>query len=1444
VTTLNLINVVNGVAEGQTLAVNALQGLLANDKDPSGFPLAVTAVASGALTSPLGGGSVTLKGTYGTLVMHADGSYTYSAAANISLPKDGIVQDSFTVTVSNGHGNTGSAVLAVTVMQSGDNYVGGTPGTTVNGGNGPTVLDASLGNQTVHAGNGPNALIGGANDTLTAGNGPVTVIGGPNDTITLGNGPDTLVVGANDTITVGSGPHSFIFDPANGTPTLSVPSTLTVAEDGTVAVPIAAGLPGFGKVVISGFAPQHDTIQFDTTVFANFAAVTAHAKQIGSDTVITQDPNDTITLKGVALSSLRASNFIFETGPSPLRGVTVTITGLPTDAALTDSLGPLTVVNGSITLTATQLAGLRLHAGEVTSAALSVTATNTQEAVASSASQTIALAVTAAAPSLSVPAALSVAEGGSVAMAVIATAFDPSDPISITISGIPSDASLSDSAGPLVVANGSVTLTSAQLLGLSLTAGEDKAASLTVTATETNGQGMTTSATKTIALIVNPVPEPPGLSGTLTTASGNEGSAIPLTIIATAVDADDVLSITVTGVPVDASLSAGTKNADGSWTLTAAQLTGLKLNAGEMSGTLHVVMTNTTAGEVGSVATDIAATVNPVPEPPGLAGTVTTASGNEGSAIPLTIVATAADGDDVLSIAITGVPSDASLSAGTKNTDGSWTLSTAQLLGLKLDAGHTSSTLHVVATNTTTGEVASTATDIKLTVATSGPPPVPVFDLAAGDQTGTPGQHQTQSGRVTLVGQTGPGDKVTLLSTGESTVAGTSGAFQLTNVALALGDNPLTVQATDAAGSTSTYSLTIDRPQPSATPDPVIQWNQITLHAIALDADPPTVASRSLAIESLAVFDTVSAIDGTPGYLVNMTAPADASPIAAVAAAADEILDDLYPAQAAAFDAQLATSLGAIPDGQSKTDGVALGKAVADRIIALRANDGSNVNTTDTGGNGVGVWQPTPPSYAPALDPQWANLEPFALNSPDQFLPPPLPDPTSAAYAAAVNETQSLGSATSTTRTADETQIAKFWNDQTGTYTPPGDWNAIADSVAQQQGDGLAADARLFAELNVAEADAAIAAWNSKFDYNAWRPVTAIRNANEIGNPGITQDPSWTSLITTPPFPEYVAGHPTYSAAAAQILDSVFGSNYAFSFTDPSIGSLPGVTRNFTSFDQAAQEAGESRVYGGIHFQFSVDAGLSLGTSVGDWVLKAFDLSQDTVPPKIVLDQTSGLVTNKGPTITGDVTDNLSGAASLTVSLDGGTATNVTFDSNGSFSIPTALPLDGSADGQHSLSLIATRCRRQCLFLDGLLVPARDQTAADHARQLWRAGRRHSFGRRAPDGHGCGRDRGHAYRALLCVRRRHGDAGRLRSNLRRLRPGARPDPSRRRQPYADDQGGRRRRQHSDGQLARLIAAIAAADHCQPDADDGRLRCRRHIPAKGDVLAAGRSVDTV
>ena len=168
-------------------------------------------------------------------------------------------------------------------------------------------------------------------------------------------------------------------------------------------------------------------------------------------------------------------------------------------------------------------------------------------------------------------------------------------------------------------------------------------------------------------------------------------------------------------------------------------------------------------------------------------------------------------------------------------------------------------------------------------------------------------------------------------------------------------------------------------------------------------------------------------------------------------------------------------------DGQAKTDGIALGQAAAQAIIALRANDGSQTPSSTKGSTAVGQWQPTAPGFANAVTPQWANVTPFALNSPDQFLPPPPPAITSADYAAASTRPKSLGAGDSTTRTAAETQSALWWNLQTGTDTPPGEWNAIATSLAQSHDDSMATDAQMLAELNVAEADAGIAAWNTKY---------------------------------------------------------------------------------------------------------------------------------------------------------------------------------------------------------------------------------------------------------------------------------------------------------------------------------------------------------------------------
>lgn len=395
--------------------------------------------------------------------------------------------------------------------------------------------------------------------------------------------------------------------------------------------------------------------------------------------------------------------------------------------------------------------------------------------------------------------------------------------------------------------------------------------------------------------------------------------------------------------------------------------------------------------------------------------------------------------------------------------------------------------------------------------------------------------------------------------------------------------------------------------------DMVVQWNNHVLDAIRVGNTPPPIASRDMAIVHAAIYDAVNAIDRNfKPYAVDVPALPGTSADAAVAAAAHRALVALFPAQAATFDSEFTASLATIPDGAAETNGVNLGNLVADKLLALRANDGWNAVVVYTPGSGPGVWIPTPTAFAPALLPQWGNVTPFAMTSNSQFTPDNIPALSSTAYATSLNEVKDLGSATSVTRTADQTNIAKFWADGAGTATPPGHINLIAQTVANSQHNTLVQNARLFAELNVALADAAITAWNTKFATNFWRPLTAIQNADLDGNANTTKDASWTPLLPTPPFPTYVSGHSTFSGAGAAVLKNFFGrDNIAFKLAseDPTVPD-----RSFTSFTQAAQEAGISRIYGGIHFSFDNVDGLSAGTKIGNLVASKFFLAQEHAP--------------------------------------------------------------------------------------------------------------------------------------------------------------------------------------------------------------------------------------
>lgn len=360
-------------------------------------------------------------------------------------------------------------------------------------------------------------------------------------------------------------------------------------------------------------------------------------------------------------------------------------------------------------------------------------------------------------------------------------------------------------------------------------------------------------------------------------------------------------------------------------------------------------------------------------------------------------------------------------------------------------------------------------------------------------------------------------------------------------------------------------------------PNQVVQWNRTLLAIVRTPgAQSATVhPTRNFALLHAAIYDAVNAIDKThKPYLVDiLEAPRGASQEAAAAAAAQEVLDALYPPFRGQLDAELEQTLARIPDGDDKITGIRIGRSVADRILALRSNDGSSAKPIPyVFGSAPGDYQSTPPNFpAQPQFTQWPRVTPFALQDANQFRPGPPPALTSDAYADAFNQVKSLGTANSTTATADQALTGRFWNGAIQNY-----WNEIAQTASVAHNLTTAQTARLFALLNFSLADGVIAFYDAKYTYNFWRPVTAIRAGDTDNNPETIADPDWLPAAgKTAPDPSYPGAHAVISAAAAQVLRSFFERD-GFEFTVAS-EVLPGVDRSFTSFSAAAEEATLSR---------------------------------------------------------------------------------------------------------------------------------------------------------------------------------------------------------------------------------------------------------------------------
>jgi hypothetical protein len=387
--------------------------------------------------------------------------------------------------------------------------------------------------------------------------------------------------------------------------------------------------------------------------------------------------------------------------------------------------------------------------------------------------------------------------------------------------------------------------------------------------------------------------------------------------------------------------------------------------------------------------------------------------------------------------------------------------------------------------------------------------------------------------------------------------------------------------------------------------DVILDWNATLLNAIqAVDTAPP-VAARHAAIVHAAMFDAVNAIERryTP-YAVNVTTSfaAGANVTAAAAQAAYQVLVDLYPTQRAEFDRQLARSLDEVADGFGEDQGIRVGQFVADRILANRLLDGSaGAQDRYRPGTRPGDYQFTRADNFVALS-GFGEVTPFVIDNAGRFVPNDLPTYGGSRYATELNQVQRLGGYNSTARTADQAEIAVFWAyDRSDTFRPPAQWNQIAQTVSMRENLSILDNARLFAHLNLAQADAGIVAWKTKYTYNQLRPLTAVRIADSDGNLDTIGNPNWQSFLPTPPFPDYISGHSTFGAAAAEVLNSYFGENYAFTASSQEI---LGTYRSFRSFDEAALENGLSRIYGGVHVQAANIDGLIAGESVANYVLR------------------------------------------------------------------------------------------------------------------------------------------------------------------------------------------------------------------------------------------------
>jgi hypothetical protein len=380
-----------------------------------------------------------------------------------------------------------------------------------------------------------------------------------------------------------------------------------------------------------------------------------------------------------------------------------------------------------------------------------------------------------------------------------------------------------------------------------------------------------------------------------------------------------------------------------------------------------------------------------------------------------------------------------------------------------------------------------------------------------------------------------------------------------------------------------------------ARADAVTDWNLHASNALfAGAAQPPNVSVPHLAMVHGAVYDAVNAIGGgREGYLLTSRVgrSMDSKP-AAAAAAAYRVLSHLVPAQGAALDAHYAASLAAIPDGSAKTRGIRVGEAAAAAMIAARTDDGRFGAFRFAVGSGPGVWKPVLPAFGNDANAWVKDMLPFLIDHAAQFRSHGPDGLRSLAYTRDFLEVKSLGSLTSTTRTADQTHAARYWGEN-----PPATWSRVLRNLSAARGLSIDDNARLYAEAYMSAADAFVAIWDEKAYWSSWRPITAIREADTDGNPFTVQDEGWLPLLSNPPYPEHPSGHLGLSGAFVYTLRDFFGTD-AVGWTDT---NAAGLTRSFTSLSRTLDEVVGARVWSGIHFRNADVASTRIAKGIAQW---------------------------------------------------------------------------------------------------------------------------------------------------------------------------------------------------------------------------------------------------